>query len=444
MELAKVFHFLYIFRKSAILSYKHKQISYLPPNMLPLLVPVGALVVEILAEANKFASPPPNREPLFAEPPNTDAWVVWVGVPKTEAWVVWVGVPKTDPWVVWVGVPKTEVWVVGVGVPKTDAWIDCVGEPKTDACVVCGGDPKPDAWVDWLVPNMDAWFDGVPNTDDCVVGVSAPKTDAWVVCVGAPKTDVWVVGAPNMDVVEVAPNTDAWVVGVPNIEPVGFVGVVLPKAWFAAPKTEDAEEEVSNTDACVVVPKAGWPKVGTDVAGNSVVVAGVKAPNAWPKTDAGVVENPDDDVTAVVSKTDFVVVETAVGASVSEVAVVVIETSLVLEGVEDAERTETVVSVVWPNVTLLDPKIDFAPKTDGGLAVVNIEELAEDNPSDFGWVAAAVPNRDAAGLLDSAGLSSDFGGDGSFSGVEVGINADGFEAEIHTLILLHELDIYID
>lgn len=84
----------------------------LPPNILPPLVCDGALVVDILAAANRLLSAPPNREVLLC------AVVVGV-VPNTEDGLV---LPNTEAWVVPVDTPNTEVCVVGVvAAPKTDA-----------------------------------------------------------------------------------------------------------------------------------------------------------------------------------------------------------------------------------------------------------------------------------------------------------------------------------
>lgn len=69
--------------------------SYLPPNMLPPVLCDGALVVDMLAAANRFDSAPPNSEPplcavVAGAAPNTDACVAGAD-PNTDGW------PEGDP-----------------------------------------------------------------------------------------------------------------------------------------------------------------------------------------------------------------------------------------------------------------------------------------------------------------------------------------------------------
>lgn len=222
---------------------------------MPPLAGAGALVVEILAAANKFASAPPNSELLWA--------VVAGGAPNIDAWVVCV-VPNIEVWVLGVLPPKTEAWVVGMVAPNTEGW---AVPPKTLGVLTVGEPNKEDPFA----PNTDPWVVAVfaPNKLGVVV-VALPKMELWVedelntlgVDVDVPKTGDWVVVVPNIDAVVaiVVANSWLWVVvavGVPNTE-----------VAFPAPNTDWVVVWVNadpKTDPDCVVPKTGVGDAGVGV-----------------------------------------------------------------------------------------------------------------------------------------------------------------------------------
>lgn len=207
-----------------------------------------ALVVDILAAANKLDSAPPNIEPLWVVvvgAPNMDPLGVWVvAAPNIEPLCVFVvGVPNIEPVCVVVGVPNIELWVFVVDVPNIEPlWV--VAAPKIDDgdC----GDPKTDVWVVCT---------GVPNTDACVVTDGVPKIDACVV----PKTGPAFVPKPGEEL-----NAD-WPVDEPNmlwdvvvaVEPKTLEAAALNRLW--------AGDVLLNTDVVLACPNTLCVVVGSNI-----------------------------------------------------------------------------------------------------------------------------------------------------------------------------------
>jgi hypothetical protein len=340
-----------------------KTLKYLP-NIFPPLFGDDALVVDILAAANILLSAPPNNDALWEVVvglvPNTDAWVVCVGVPNTEDWVDCGGVPNTEVWAD--GEPKIDPWLAGAAVPNTDAWD--VGDPNTEDWAVAVAVPNTLCVVVVVLPNTDDWLVPVPNM-------------LWAVVAAALKAGAWLVAAPNTLVVDVGvPNTDDCVVPAPNIEPVGDVENTDGCDWDAAANTEGAD--VAKTDWVDVVPN-------TDVA-------------------VGVVLNTDG-LASLVNTDDAVVVAKI------ELDVVVVAVPNIQPGEVDPNTLE-VGGVVEPNSepvcagfgwdAAAAPNIDAADdvfEANGDVFSVAIVGVV-------GGVACVVPNIDPVGVTGDVGVNT--------------------------------------